>query len=230
MVNQSLRKPTDGLLIRGRQAFPAQEGIGCPIDPRYPISGQGHLRYTFSRAEVAMGLPEFRQEFEAFKKTLPDPKMVARHPDGDGLPDPDRALDHTETMFYRWWASMVGAADQYRLLVQQQEDEALCFGLDVGVGYILAQIDWVIGFLEGLPPMPNWNEPDLAIAQRVELRDFATRYSASIQRCLSRARRLRESVQSITRDYGPEARGGSESASAKCASMARPAGTVPAME
>ncbi len=177
-----------------------------------------------------MGLPEFRQEFEAFKKTLPDPKMVARHPDGDGLPDPDRALDHTETMFYRWWASMVGAADQYRLLVQQQEDEALCFGLDVGVGYILAQIDWVIGFLEGLPPMPNWNEPDLAIAQRVELRDFATRYSASIQRCLSRARRLRESVQSHPRDMVPRRAADQSPPARNAPSKARPAGTVPAME
>ncbi len=65
--------------------------------------------------------------------------------------------------------------------------------------HLLAQIDWVIGFLEHLPPIPDWNSPDLTVAQRVELRDFAKRYVPSIQHWLSRARSLRGSVQSIGR-------------------------------
>lgn len=152
-----------------------------------------------------MDLSEFKEEFEAFRKTLPDPRMVARRPEGAGLPEPDPALDHIELMFYRWWASMVGATDQFRALLQRQEGEALRFGLDVGVPHLLAQVDWVVAFLEGLPPVPDWNAPDIGIAQRVELMDFAKRYSASIQRWLSRAGRLRQSVQAIATDLDPGA-------------------------
>lgn len=155
-----------------------------------------------------MGLAEFREEFEAFRATLPDPGMVAWHTTGEWLPDPDYALDQTETMFYRWWASMVSASDEFRLLLQRQEGEARRFGLEAGVPHLLAQIDWVIGFLEHLPPIPDWNSPDLTVAQRVELRDFAKRYVPSIQHWLSRARSLRGSVQSIGRG-SHDAQGGS---------------------
>lgn len=153
-----------------------------------------------------MGLPEFTEEFEIFKGTLPDPKMVAWHVNGGWLPDPDYALDQTEMMFYRWWASMVSARDQFRLLLQRQEGEALCFGVAVGIPYVLARIDWVIDFLERLPPIPDWNTPGLTIAQRVELRDFAVRYLPSVQRWLSRTRSLRSSFQSM-RDTGHDTHG-----------------------
>jgi hypothetical protein len=157
---------------------------------------------VFPARRQAMGLLEFREEFDAFKMTLPDPRIVDWRPDGIGLPNPDLALDHTELMFYRWWAAMADARDQYRTLIQQAEGEALHYGLDVGVPYLLAQIDWVIDFFERLPPLPDWNKPDLTIAQRVELMNFAKRYMPSIQRWLSRTRSLRDSVQSIAQDLG----------------------------
>lgn len=149
-----------------------------------------------------MGLPEFKEEFDAFKATLPDPSMVAWHSEGERLPHADYALDRTETMFYLWWASMVSASDDFRLLIQKQEGEALRFGLEVGVSHLVKQTDWVIDFFERLPPLPDWNTPDLTLAQRAELMNFAMRYLPSIQRWLLQTRSLRESVQSITRDYG----------------------------
>ncbi|MBN9071321.1 MAG: hypothetical protein J0H34_06880 [Rhizobiales bacterium] len=151
-----------------------------------------------------MGFPEFREDFEAFKKLLPDPSMVARHPFIDELPDADHALEHTEIMFYRWWALMVNAGDEFRLLIQKQDGEARRYGLSIGVPYILARVDWVIAFLEGLPPVPDWNAPHIDIGQRVDLMNFAKKYPASIQRWLTRARKLRESIQSIAEDYDPD--------------------------
>jgi hypothetical protein len=155
-----------------------------------------YLHHIFGK-ETAMGPPEFAKEFEAFEATLPDPKMIAWHVKGSWLPDPNYALDQTETMFYRWWVSMVGGSDQFRVLLQRQEGEALRFWLDVGKVRILARIDWAIDFLEHLPPIPDWNAPTLTVAQRVELKDFAVRYLPSIQHWLSRARILRDSIQSI---------------------------------
>ena len=148
-----------------------------------------------------MGLPEFREEFEAFKKTLPDPGVINWHPNGFSLPDPDLALDRTELMFYQWWAAMAGARDEYRAMVLRQEGEALRYGLDVGVPVLLEHIDWVLAFLEGLPAVPDWNASNMDIGQRVELMDFAKRYVPSIQRWLSLTRNLRDSVQSMVRDF-----------------------------
>lgn len=148
-----------------------------------------------------MEFSEFQEEFEVFKKGLPDPMMVAKHTFFGKLPDADQALDHTEIMFYRWWALMVNANDEFRILIRKQEDETLCYGLKIGVPYILAQIDWVITFLEGLPPIPDWNAPHLEIGQRVDLMNFAKRYSASIQCWVVQTKRLRQSVQSIFQDF-----------------------------
>jgi hypothetical protein len=158
-----------------------------------------------------MGLLEFREKFEALKKTLPDPKIVDWRPEGIGLPDPDFALDHTELMFYRWWAAMARACDEYRTLVQRERGDARHHSLDVGVPYLLTQIDWVIDFFGRLPPLPDWNMPDLTIAQRAELMNFATRYVPSIQQWLSRTRGLRNSVLSIARDFSHDGCGDSYS-------------------
>ena len=104
-----------------------------------------------------MDLSEFKEEFEAFKKTLPDPRMVARRPEGAGLPEPDPALDHIELMFYRWWASMVGATDQFRALLLGVEFLGFDFlflfnaffvsGVEIGPRIALARIggnDWIL--------------------------------------------------------------------------------------